>query len=78
MKLLFDHHLSFRLKQRLADIYPGSSHVLDYELDHALDAVIWEFARTNGFIIVTKDSDFNDLSALRGFPPKIVWIRLNI
>lgn len=27
------------------------------------------------FIIVTHDSDFNDLNSLFGFPPKIVWIR---
>lgn len=26
-------------------------------------------------MIVTQDSDFNDLNALYGFPPKIVWIR---
>jgi predicted nuclease of predicted toxin-antitoxin system len=24
---------------------------------------------------VTKDADFGDLSILRGFPPKVIWIR---
>lgn len=24
---------------------------------------------------MTKDADFNELSILRGFPPKIIWIR---
>jgi predicted nuclease of predicted toxin-antitoxin system len=24
---------------------------------------------------VTKDADFNELSILRGFPPKVIWIR---
>ncbi len=76
MKLLFDHHLSFRLTNQLADLFPFSSHVLDHHLDHAQNADIWEFARANGFTIVTKDADFNDLSALRGFPPKIIWVRL--
>ena len=76
MKLLFDHHLSFRLADRFADLFPGSSHVLAHHLDHAQDTEIWEFARINGFTIVTKDADFNDLSALLGFPPKIIWIRL--
>ncbi|WP_425430800.1 DUF5615 family PIN-like protein [Candidatus Chloroploca asiatica] len=37
---------------------------------------MWSFAQTNGFTIVTKDSDFNDMSALRGAPPKIIWIRI--
>ena len=25
---------------------------------------------------MTKDSDFADLSVLRGFPPKVIWIRI--
>jgi predicted nuclease of predicted toxin-antitoxin system len=24
---------------------------------------------------VTKDADFSDLCVLRGFPPKVIWIR---
>jgi len=28
------------------------------------------------YTIVTKDSDFGDLSVLRGFPPKVIWVRL--
>jgi len=27
-------------------------------------------------MIVTKDSDFSDISVLRGFPPKVVLLRL--
>lgn len=26
-------------------------------------------------MIVTKDSDFSDLSVILGYPPKILWIR---
>ncbi len=66
MKLLFDHHLSRKLVARLADQYPASSHVVFHGLDHADDVDIWTFARTNGYTIVTKDNDFNALSALRG------------
>ena len=36
---------------------------------------IWEFARLNNYVIVTQDSDFNNLNSLYGFPPKIIWIR---
>jgi predicted nuclease of predicted toxin-antitoxin system len=25
--------------------------------------------------IVTKDSDFNELSVVFGFPPKVIWLR---
>lgn len=26
--------------------------------------------------MVTKDADFSDLISIRGFPPKVIWIRL--
>ncbi len=36
----------------------------------------WVFAREHGYTLVTKDSDFHELSLLRGAPPRVVWIRL--
>lgn len=76
MKLLFDHHLSRKLVARLTDRFAHTSHVVFHGLAQADDIVIWTFARTNGYTIVTKDNDFNDLSALRGAPPKIIWLRI--
>ena len=76
MKLLFDHHLSRKLVSRLINLFPDSSHVVFHELDRAEDIDIWLFARDNGYVIVTKDSDFNDVTALRGAPPKVIWIRV--
>ena len=75
MKLLFDHHLSPRLVKSLADIYPDSNHVYPLELDRVDDKEIWEHARREDFLIVTKDADFSDLCMLLGFPPKVIWIR---
>lgn len=74
-KLLFDQNLSPKLVERLADLHPNSEHLELLNLGTADDALVWEYARRNGFIVVTKDADFADLSVLRGFPPKIVWIR---
>ena len=76
MKLLFDQNLSPSLVRHLAAEYPGSAHVSALGLDQALDIAVWTFARDHGFAIVTKDADFSDMSVLRGFPPKIVWLRL--
>jgi predicted nuclease of predicted toxin-antitoxin system len=76
MKLFFDHNLSPRLVQRLADLYPNASHVALVGLERASDNVVWTYAQTNDYIIVTKDSDFNDMSVLRGFPPKVIWLQL--
>ena len=76
MKLLFDHNLSPRLVSRLADLYPDSNHLFNLNLDTAEDSFVWEYAKDNDFTIVTKDSDFSELSLLRGFPPKVIWIRI--
>ena len=76
MKLLFDHNLSPRLVHRLADVYSDTSHVFLVGLDRASDMAVWNYAQTNHYIIVTKDSDFSDVSVLRGFPPKVIWLRL--
>ena len=76
MKLFFDHNLSPRLVQRLADCYPDASHVALVGLERASDMTVWTYAQSNDYIIVTKDSDFNDISVLRGFPPKVIWLQL--
>lgn len=73
--MLFDHNLSPRLVRSLTSVYPGSIHVRDVELQSADDFVVWTYARDKGFAVVSKDSDFHQLSFLRGHPPKVVWIR---
>jgi predicted nuclease of predicted toxin-antitoxin system len=45
-------------------------------LDAVEDTIVWQYARDNKFFIVTKDSDFSELSLLKGFPPKVIWIRI--
>jgi len=62
VKLLFDENLSARLAGRLADVYPGSQHVSEVGLGSSDDAAVWEFARAQGFAIVSKDSDFHQRS----------------
>jgi predicted nuclease of predicted toxin-antitoxin system len=76
MKLLFDNNLSFKLVVRLQDLYPDSAHVSSLALDTATDIEVWTTAKDNGYCIVTKDTDFNDLLSTKSFPPKIIWIRL--
>jgi predicted nuclease of predicted toxin-antitoxin system len=76
MKLLFDHNLSPRLIARLVDLYPDVSHVSLVGLDRASDLEVWSYAASHDFVIVTKDADFDDMSLLRGFPPKVIWLRI--
>jgi len=76
VKLLFDENLSSRLVEALSGEFPGSTHVRKVGLRSADDRSVWEFAQQNDFIIVSKDSDFHQLSFLLGPPPKVVWIRI--
>lgn len=74
-KLLLDQNLSFKLCGRLEDLFPGSSQAKLLGLDRADDMVIWDYAASNGYVLVSQDADFAELAALRGPPPKIVWLR---
>jgi len=76
LKLLFDENLSPALVQRLADLFPGSLHVRDIGLRSADDSLVWDFAKQNDCLIVSKDADMHDLSLVFGIPPKVLWVRL--
>jgi predicted nuclease of predicted toxin-antitoxin system len=75
VKLLFDENLSPRLAISLSDQYPESQAVRDCGLRGASDPEIWRYARVNGFVIVSKDSDFSQRSLVHGSPPKVIWLR---
>lgn len=73
MKLLFDANLSPKLVGHLAELFPDSIHVFDSGLVRfTSDETIWEYAGAHGFVIVTADSDFLELAARRGAPPRVV------
>jgi len=74
-RLLLDNNLSPRLLQKIEDLFPGSVHVMHVGLDRSSDWEVWNYARAKHLTILTKDSDFNDLTLLRGAPPKVIWIR---
>lgn len=76
MKLLYDQNLSPKLVRRLADLFPNSDHVFALHLGEADDSVLWKYAKTNGFVIVSKDSDFSNRSLLFGHPPKVIRLHL--
>jgi len=75
MKLLFDQNLSFKLCSHLADLFPESSQVRLVSLSEANDLVIWQYAKTNSFNLVTQDADFAEMAMLHGPPPKVIWLR---
>jgi predicted nuclease of predicted toxin-antitoxin system len=76
VKLLFDQNLAPALADRLKDTFPDSAHVAAVGLDTATDEQVWTHAEANDFVIVTKDADFNNMSVVRGHPPKVLWLLL--
>ncbi len=58
MKIVSDENLSFKLCRQLNDLFPGSRQVRLLGLDGADDRAIWDYARANGFVLVTLDADF--------------------
>jgi len=76
MKLLLDENLSDRIVDKIFDLYPDSQHVKTLGLINTDDAIIWEFAKMNSFMIISKDSDFHQRSLLYGHPPKFIYLRI--
>jgi len=75
-QLLLDENLSERLLPLLIERFPHSTHVRLIGLGGARDNAIWQWASQHNLVLVTKDEDFLDLSAARGFPPKVVCLAI--
>ena len=71
MKLLLDENLSRRLVPFLQHDYPGSNQVVLLGMQSASDKEVWQKARTDGYVIVTRDADFQELSLVWGQPPRL-------
>jgi predicted nuclease of predicted toxin-antitoxin system len=76
MKLLLDQNLPWNVARQVADLYPESRHVIGLGMDDADDTAVWRFAKNNGYVIVTKDADFDAMAQAWGHPPKVVWVKL--
>jgi len=76
MKLLLDQNISFRITNKIQDLFPGSKQVRDLGLENSKDSFLWNFAKKNNYCIVTFDGDFYDLGLIKGSSPKVIWLRL--
>ena len=76
MKLLLDENLSRRLVPALQDRFPGSSQVALLGLERSSDAELCEYAARHGFVICSKDDDFQRLVAARAYRPRLIHLAL--
>ena len=76
VRLLLDENLSERLLQPLAELFPGSEHIGSLAKAGTADRLLWDLARTGGFILTTRDEDFVGMSVLQEIPPKVLWLNV--
>lgn len=76
MKIWIDAQLSPAIAKWICQSYPyiEAIAVRDLGLRDAEDAAIFSAAQATNAIIMTKDSDFVELSSRFGSPPKIIWL----
>lgn len=53
----------------------GYEHVFDHD-DAWSDTQVWDYARNNDLVIVTKDTDFSDWIMLTQPPPRVIHLRI--
>ena len=75
MKFLVDAQLPPGLARWISSHGHDAAHVFDIGLRAADDPVIWEHARTENAVIISKDEDFVDRSLLSETPVVLIWIR---
>jgi predicted nuclease of predicted toxin-antitoxin system len=71
LKLLVDENLSRKLVSNLLDLFPGSIHLSQADLLQSPDFVVSEYAKANGFAILSAGADFFELASTLGPPPKV-------
>jgi len=74
VKLLLDQNLSSTLVPRPVGTYPDTSHVKDLQAQAEDDVSLWRRCRRDGYVLVTKDHDFEDASLHPGPPPKVILL----
>ncbi|WLQ14385.1 DUF5615 family PIN-like protein [Hahella aquimaris] len=76
--LLIDENLSYKLAARLAGDFPGTIAVAKAPSlgEGTQDPVVWEYAKTNNLVLVTKDKDFVDYWKRFGPPPKVIRLEI--
>lgn len=77
MNLLVDNQLPAALARFLADRGLAGRHVLEIGMEASNDREIWQYAKREQLVIVTKDADFARLADRDGeTAPRVIWVRI--
>lgn len=75
MKFLLDLNISYRVIKPLSEVFGEVNQVSRLGLGQTDDAMIWQYALTNNYAIVTTDEYFQNRNLVAGNPMKVIWIR---
>ena len=77
MRLLFDENLPEALVEALSNDFPESIHVRMLGKSGISDHAVWQLAKLEQCTLITRDIDFQRLSAEYGAPPKLIYLKTN-
>jgi len=76
VKLLLDENLSSRMIKKLTHYFTEVVHASELKIiQPANDISIWNYAKKNGFTILSKDDDFEKIVLLKKAPPKLIYLK---
>jgi len=76
VKILFDENLSWRMIKQLTPFFTEVVHASELKIiQPANDISIWNYAKKNGFTIISKDDDFEKIVLLSKAPPKLIYLK---
>ncbi len=75
MNFVIDAQLPPALARWISDRGHHGTHVFDLGLQSVDDPVIWDHARKENAVIISKDEDFVDRSLMGETPVALIWIR---
>ncbi len=76
MKFVVDQQLPPALVQWFEERGHAAQHVYLIGLGEVDDRVIWDYALSEGAIVVTKDADFAERRLREPHGPTILWLRI--
>ncbi len=76
MKFIIDQQLPRALVRWFDARGQDAVHVADHLGEGSVDPEIWDEARRDTFVIITKDRDFANMMSTRRNAPQVVWLRL--
>lgn len=75
MKILLDQNISYKAIKKLGKYYEEVAQVGRLGMAQTDDAMIWQYARTHNFMVVTFDDYFQERNILSGHTIKVILLR---